>query len=388
MRPVRARISALAVGFPSLLRTNRYFRVLRPDVVAAAESHSLARIWAKGPSTSEPTAFDLAMVPFADDPFRGAVERRLRARGETALSMELEAARGALSALRISPDELDLTLSSSFVGDRFGVGNAPYLARELGLRTPAWNFETACASSVVGVHMAAELVASGAYRRVLLVVSTSNSVQVVDSDSIAWFVGDGAGAFVVEPASEGEAILGYHTLNSVGTNDMFVIRSVPDGDGTRLTTVADPRAAAMARDTAEPYLRECVGGALARAELSAADVDFWIFNTPNAWYADFCARVLGVPERRWLSVYPRYANIGGALMPATLYHALAEGRVQPGDVVGCYAIGSSSTASALVMRVGRVALGPFPSRPAVEDADAQDAMRAAVERFPEHRRQA
>lgn len=372
-----ARVTSLGVAFPSILRTNAYWRRLRPELVAHAEAYSLARLWGPGErATAGPTTpFDLTMAPYLADPFRGAVERRLRAPGETALSMELAAARGALSAAGLTPSDLDLVLSSSFVGDRLGVGNAAYLARELALEAPAWNFESACAGSVVGLHMSSSLVASGAYRRVLVVVSTSNSVQVEEGDTIGWFVGDGAGAFVVERSDSVEGVLGHHTVNSVGTNDMFVIRAVPDGrGGTRLTTVASPEAGAMARDTAEPYLRACVAGALRHAELSLRDVDFWVFNTPNAWYADFCARVLGVEPGRYHSVYPRYGNIGAALAPATLYHALEERRVRPGQTVGFYAVGSSSTASALVLRAGDIALGPTPLRPSVEDADAPVAM--------------
>ncbi|HWL86014.1 MAG TPA: beta-ketoacyl synthase N-terminal-like domain-containing protein, partial [Polyangiaceae bacterium] len=264
----------------------------------------------------------------------------------------------------LSPSDLDLTLVSSFVGDRFGVGNAAYLAKELRLRAPAWNFETACSSSVVGLHMAASLLRSGDYRRILVVTSTSNSVQVEEDDTIGWFVGDGAGAFVVEPVERGFGVLGWKTINSVETNDMFVIHSVPETAGsTRLCTSANENASGMARDTAEPYLRTCVDGALAMASMTVREVDFWVFNTPNAWYADFCARVLGVDSSgpaRYHSVYSRYSNIGAALMPATLYHALDEKRVGPGAVVGLYSVGSTSTASALIMKIGDVALGPRP----------------------------
>jgi 3-oxoacyl-[acyl-carrier-protein] synthase-3 len=105
------------------------------------------------------------------------------------------------------------------------------------------------------------------------------------------------------------------------------------------------------------------------AQLGVGDVDFWVFNTPNAWYADFCAAVLGVEEGRYHSVYARYANIGAALMPATLYHAIHDGKVRPGQVVGLYSVGSTSTAASVVMRVGEIALGPYPERPARPDAE-------------------
>ncbi|MBX3274642.1 MAG: hypothetical protein KF729_30530 [Sandaracinaceae bacterium] len=368
-------MTALAVAFPSVRRTNEHWRRHHAAKVQEAEQLTLAKLWSapERAAGAEPSAFERTMFPYLEDPFRGAVERRLRAPGERALSMELEAARGALGAAGVSTEQVDLTLVTSFVGDRFGVGDAAYLADALGLTTPAWNYETACSGSVVGLHMAASLVSSGEYGRVLVVASTSNSVQVVDDDSLGWFVGDGAGAFVVEPVAEGYGVLGHATLNSVGTNDMFVIHSVPDGaGGTRLCTRANERAAEMARDTAEPYLRATVSAALARASVVLGDVDFWVFNTPNAWYADFCALALGVAPGRYHSVYPRYANIGAALMPATLYHALHERRVGPGALVGMYSIGSTSTASAVIARLGEVALGPYPEPPPVSDEPTQE----------------
>ena len=357
-----AGITGLAVGFPSVVRTNDYWRARYPEIVAQAEQYSLARLWAKSDREGDP--FDAAAGDYLADPFRGAKERRIRAPGETALSMELHAARGALEATGYTPDDIDLMLVTSFVADQLGTGNALYLARELGLRAPAWNYETACSGSVVGLHMAATMVKSGLYRRVLVVGSTSNSVTSADDDTLAWFIGDGAGAFVVEPVPEGYGVLGWKTINSIETTNIFVIHSVAQPDGsTRLLTKASQRANAIAREVAEPYLRVCVDGALSAAGMRTSDVDFWLFNTPNAWYADFCAKLLGVEKGRYTSVYERYGNIGAALMPATFYHALHEKRVPPGSVVGIYSIGSTSTSSGVIMRVGDIALGPYPERP-------------------------
>jgi len=280
----------------------------------------------------------------------------------------------AIGHTRVRPDALPCILLTSGPGVTNAVTGLAAVLSEgvpaivIGGEVPRSKFgHRALQEGSPETKMAASLLAGGGARRALVVVSTSNSVQVLDDDTIGWFVGDGAGAFVVERSgSDSDAgVVGWKTINSVGTNDMFVIRSVPSGDGgTRLCTVADESAGAMARDTAEPYLRACVDGALTMASMSVADVDFWIFNTPNAWYADFCARALGVAEDRYHSVYPRYANIGAVLMPAALYHALDEGRIRPGDAIGMYSVGSSSTASALILRVGQVALGPYPERPA------------------------
>lgn len=374
-------LRSLAVGFPSLRRTNDYWRTLYPDIVEKAEQYSLAKVWSKPPEGAERTIFDVTMDPYREDPFRGAVERRIRSADESALSMELTAARDALDAAGVEPKDVDLTLVTSFMGDRLGVGNATYLAAHMGLGGPAWNFESACSGSLVGLLQATSLVRSGDYNRVLVVASTSNSLQSSDEDSLAWFVGDGAGAFVVERVESPFGVLGGRVIPSVETNDMFRIRVRDDGQGgTRFVTEAGPHTAAIVRDVGEKYLRHAVGAGLANAGLDLADVDYWVFNTPTAWYAEFCARVLELEPERYHSTYERYANIGAALMTANLYHGLADDRIRTGDVVGLYSIGSSSTSACAIVRVGDVALGPYPDRP--EDADADLARRQAQSKRP------
>ena len=364
-------LRSLAVGFPSLRRTNDYWRTLYPQVVERAEQHSLAKVWAPPPEGEERILFDTTMDPYREDPFRGAVERRIRSASETALSMELTAAKGALAAAHVDPASVDLTLVASFMGDRLGVGNASFLAAELGLGGPAWNFESACSGSVVGLLQATSLVRSGDYQRVLVVASTSNSRQVTDDDSMGWFVGDGAGAFLVERVEAPFGVLGGRVIPSVETNDMFRIRVKNDGSGgTRFVTEAGPHTAAIARDYAETYLRQAVAAGLAAAGMELEDVDYWVFNTPTAWYAELCGRTLGIEPDRYHSNYDRYANIGAALMPATLYHGLHDQRIRPGDVVGLYSIGSTATSACAIVRMGEVGLGDYPEPPAVPDADA------------------
>jgi len=88
-----------------------------------------------------------------------------------------------------------------------------------------------------------------------------------------------------------------------------------------------------------------------------SEIDFFVFNTPTAWYGEFCRRSLGIPEERSVDTYPEFANVGPALLPVNLYRAAQSGRLRPGDLVLVYTIGSVSSAGALVMRWGDVALG-------------------------------
>jgi 3-oxoacyl-[acyl-carrier-protein] synthase-3 len=116
----------------------------------------------------------------------------------------------------------------------------------------------------------------------------------------------------------------------------------------------------LMRDNSERQLRTCVDGALRAAGVALSEIRFFVFNTPVAWFARFCARALGVDPERTINMYPAYGNIGSALTTANLFHAAHERKIQKGDLVLLYAVGSVSTAGATVMRWGDVALGAPP----------------------------
>lgn len=356
-----AGIRSIALAFPEQVRTNDHWRRLHPELVRRAEEKGLAKIFQAEGSTPESRIFDEEMAPFLSDPFRGTVERRALAPGETALGLELRAAQAALAAARLSPQEVDLLLVNSVRPDEIIPGNAVFLARALGMRAAAWNLESMCTSSVVALQTAAALVRAGEHRHVLVVISCTYTRDASETDTFSWFLGDGAGAFVVGPAPPGQGVLGCKVLNTSETCGSFYYDFVSAPEGTqRIHLNAGPGAGRAVRDTGVVYLKECSEGAMAAAGVKQSDIRFFIFNTPVAWYAPFCARVLGIPMERTINTYPRYANIGPVLTLANLYHAAAAGRIRPDDLVLLYAIGSVSTAGAAVVRWGDVALGPPP----------------------------
>ncbi len=337
----------LGVAVPRTVRTNDWWREHHPILVAQAEQSTLAKIWT-GSNDADP--FQRTMAPFLDDPFRGSVERRVLAPGERALHLEERAARRAIEAAGMGPQDVDLMIVASFRADQVGVGNAAFLARALDLRAPAWNLETACSSSVVALQTACAMVRAGEARRVLVVTSCTYSRDADPADSLSWFLGDGAGAFVVGPVEPGLGQLAHHVEHTACTCDTFRYDlDVVDGMA-QVVMRASPQTGRVLHESSVHFLRACVDGVLDRAGLTLGDVDFFVFNTPTAWYHRFAAAALEVDETRTISTYPELANIGPALMPANLHRALTTGRIRRGDRVLLYAIGSVSTASAAVLR--------------------------------------
>lgn len=346
-----AGITSLSVHFPEEVRSNRWWEEHHPELVADAAQRSLAKVFSQ---QGEPqTIFDKAMRPYEADPFRGARLRRV-AGEEDSTSLEIKAARKALDAAGRQPEEIDLLISTGFVTPNLSVGNAVFVAGALGLTGAAWNLESACGGPLNALITASALVRAGAHRRVLVTTSCTYLQHAREDESLSWFMGDGAGAFLVEAG--GAAVLGgsaRHTAETCGT----WYHTIEDG---KRVMRASPKTGALMRATAEPQLRACTAGALEQAGLSLSDIDAFVFHTPTAWFADFAAEALGIPRERTIDTYPLYANVGPALTTTNLHHAAMTGLLKPGDRVLVFGPGSSSSSAAVVLQWGEVALSAGP----------------------------
>ncbi len=357
-------IRSLAVSFPSIIRTNDYYRQHFPDLIVQAEHKSLAKTFSTANSTSNTNLeiWSQEMMPYLSDPFRGTVERRVLAPDESSLTLEYRAACDALKAANLSPDEVDLMLVTSLFPEHLLPGNAAFLAGKLGLRGAAWNVESTCTSALVSLQTACALVRTGEYRNVLVVVSTTYSRFTDENDTLAFLSGDGAGAFVVGSLKLNQGVLGTKIVNTAETCGAFFNEFTTDAHGKPCMFIRGGKnASKMFIDTTVKFLRTCCHGAVAAAGVTLEQIKFFAFNTPTAWYARVCTSTLGIDPERTINLNPLYANIGPTFPLANLYHAAQSGKISENDLVLVYTMGSSSNGAATVMRWGDVALGPAPA---------------------------
>jgi 3-oxoacyl-[acyl-carrier-protein] synthase-3 len=356
-------IRSLAVSLPSIIRTNDYYREHYPESVAQAEQKNLAKTFSLSESTSNLSEFDREMARYQSDPFRGAVERRVLGPGESPLTLEYRAACDALEAANLAPSDIDLLIAASWLPEYYvAPGDAVFLAREFGISCPAWNIESACSSALVALQTACALVQTGQYDNVLVALSSTNSRVTTEDDTLSWFLGDAGAAFVVSSLKANQGILGAKVVNTADTCGVFVHEFESNEQGNvRVCLRAGKAGIRPLRDTAGVLVRNCCQEAAAAAGVSLEEIDFFVFNTPLAWYSSLCVNALGIAPERTLNLFPQYANIGLALPAVTLYHAAQSGKIRENDLVLVYTVGSVSTAGAVVMRWGDVALGPAPA---------------------------
>ena len=361
---MRSGIISLAVEFPKTCRTNEYWRKRHPEMVAGAEQRALSRVWARS-SAGERTAFERAMEPYLDDPFRGTRQRRVLMPNERAVSaLEAPVARAAIGAAGLVAADIDLMIVSAFPSDQPGIGDAAFLAGELGLTGAAWNLETACSSALVAFRTACALVDANQYRNVLVVTCCLYSRVTEVTDSLAWTIGDAAAAFVVAARSTAVAIEGFHTVNTAETCGAISYQLEGRGEEAVMRMRVNRETGYRLRDSAERTVSVCVDEALADAGLSLADIDRFVCNTPTAWFAEFFARKLGIDPNMVTDPHPMYANIGPALWPTALHYAVSAGDVTAGQRVLLFSVGSVASAAAAVVTWGEIGLGPAPAPPA------------------------
>jgi 3-oxoacyl-[acyl-carrier-protein] synthase-3 len=355
-------ISSLALNLPSLTRKKDYYIEKYPEIIAQAEQKSLARLFSLA-GTPPSNEFDIEMMPYLSDPFRGTVEQRILSAGESSLTLEYRAARNALDAAQLSVEDIDLMLVASVWPEQVGFGNAAFLAHELSFKGAAWNLDAACGVTPVALQTACALVRAEEYNKVLVVISCTYSRFFDENDSLSWCVSDGAGAFVVDKLRFNQGLLATKTINtSLWRHGLFSTIKGDEQGNPLVRMQIGKEANKLFRETAKDMLLTCCKGAVATVGVSLEQIDFFLFNTATAWFANFCIRVLGIDPERTINLYPQYANAGPVLTVANMYHAAQLGKIRENNLVLIYGFGAAGVASASVMRWGKVALGSDPMK--------------------------
>src|SRR6267378_4415809 len=159
------------------------------------------------------TNFDLEKMVDTSDQWiverTGIRERRIAAPGEASSDMAVIAARRALAAARLGPEDVDQIIVATTTPDRILPSCACTVQHKLGAsRAAAYDMFAACTGFVYGLGLGQGLIGSGIADTVLLigVEKLSSIVDYTDRDTCVLF-GDGAGAAVLRPAAPGEGIL-------------------------------------------------------------------------------------------------------------------------------------------------------------------------------------
>lgn len=288
----------------------------------------------------------------------GIRERRIADESMATSDMAVAAAREALCKRGIDAKELDAILVCTVTPDMLFPSTACLVQHQLGA-TGAWGFDlvAACSGFLYGMTVGAHLVCSGT-RRKILVIGADTMSRIIDYTDRATCVlfGDGAGAFLIEPATDGEGgFIGY--LNEIdGSGAPFL--QMPAG-GSRLPasteTVAE-RKHYVKQEGQQVFkfavrkMYELCDTLLKQHGFSACDVGLLIPHQANKRIITATAERLGLAEEKVLLNLDKYGNTTAATIPLATRDAVAAGRLKKGDLVLFAAVGAGYTAGAILWR--------------------------------------
>lgn len=298
------------------------------------------------------------LAEWADDPFKGAVERRVMPTGMKPSDMEVEAARDAMARAGVGPGDIDLLLVFSQLPDQLMLGNATKLHHRLGLPTQCFSMSTenACNAFMQQLTLAEQMIRGGRVRRALLIQSSGavHACRPEDPHS-AWF-GDGATAAVVGPVSEGRGILGTCHKTDGSFHDALMTgspgRNWWEGDPIYVYT-PDRNAARRMLMAISDIAKDGVHDALRNAGLSPEQVDFYATHQSTRWFRKVTQDYIGLPNARSFDSYAWTGSLAACNVPFMLGMGEREGLLADGQVAALYTGGSGITWSGMVIRWGR-----------------------------------
>jgi 3-oxoacyl-[acyl-carrier-protein] synthase-3 len=292
----------------------------------------------------------------------GIRERRWVEPWTTASDLGLEAARRALAVGNWQPGDIDLIIFATLSPDHYFPGAGVFLQHKLGLtNTPALDVRAQCSGMVYGLSVAQQYIATGQYKRILLVgaeVQSSAITKCTAGRDTAVLFGDGAAAMVLEESPDPERrILSCH-LHAQGefANRLWLDAPVNDGtvfmcqeymDSGRLNAYMDGRFVFKHAVTRMP---EVVKEALQHNNMTIADVDLFIFHQANLRINEYVAKSLEIPESKIFNNIEKYGNTSAASVGICLDECVRSDRIKKNDVVCVTTFGSGFTWGSAVIR--------------------------------------
>lgn len=299
------------------------------------------------------------MVDTTDEWIRsrsGISERRiLKDKDKASAFMAAEAAKKILAKKNLSPLDIELIIVATVTPDHQYPATANIVSDMIGA-TNAWSFDiqAACSSFIYALTTASKFIESGAHKKILVIGSDkmSSIIDYTDRKTSILF-GDGAGAVLLEPTTDGTGILdskmysdgsGKKSLYQPAGGSLIPssVESVTNKlhyvsmDGQSVFKVAVIKMA----DVAEEIMQ--------RNHLKADDIAFLVPHQANKRIIEGTANRMGISMDKVMLNIQKYGNTTSATLPICL--AEWESQLKKGDNLILTTFGAGFTWGGLYLK--------------------------------------
>lgn len=289
----------------------------------------------------------------------GIRQRHIAADGEYTSDVGLVAARRAMEAAGIGPQDLDMILFCTVSGDQPTPSTACVLQHKLGARNVmSMDLNAACTGFVYGLTIADQFIRSGMYEHILVVGAEvlHPFVNYKDRETCILF-GDGAGAVIVgrAKAETNSKIYSAHLRADGGLGELFTLKA--GGSAMPLSASALDRGdhflSMKGREIFKHAVRtmsDVCQQALDANDMQMDQIDWLIPHQANLRIIDAVGKHFGIPPEKVVVNIHDTGNTSAATVPIALDQAVRDGRISRGQNVLLTAFGSGLTSGSLLLK--------------------------------------
>jgi 3-oxoacyl-[acyl-carrier-protein] synthase III len=286
----------------------------------------------------------------------GIKERRLlKEEGKGTSYLAIKAAQNLLEKANLDPKEIDLVIMATATPDMPVASTGVYVATEIGATNAfAFDLQAACSSFLYGMSSASAYIASGKYKKVLLIGADKMSSIIDYTDRATCIIfGDGAGAVLFEPNTEGLG-LQDEILKSDGIGREF-LKIEAGGSILPPTEETVKNKQHFVFQDGKTVFKYAVSGMadvsekiMERNNLTHDDVNWLVAHQANRRIIDATSNRMGLDESKVLINIQKYGNTTSATLPLLLSDF--ENQLKKGDNIIFAAFGGGFTWGAIYLK--------------------------------------
>jgi 3-oxoacyl-[acyl-carrier-protein] synthase-3 len=287
----------------------------------------------------------------------GIRQRHIVEKGMATSDLAIEAAKEALRQRGIPASEIEAIFLGTVTPDMFFPATACIVQEKIGAKG-AWGYDisAACSGFVYSLQTAVKFVESGAHKKVMAIGADVMSSIINYQDRTTCIIfGDGAGAVVVEPATDDNYLIDFiHEVDGSGACSLYM-----PGGGSRNPSsheTVDKKMHYVHQDGQAVFryavkkMAETSEAVLKRNGFTAKDVALFVPHQANRRIIMSSAERLGLKEDRIIINIGEFGNTTAGTIPLALESARQQGRLKKGDLVLIAAVGAGFTVGACLLR--------------------------------------
>jgi len=279
----------------------------------------------------------------------GIKERRiLKDKDKGTSYLAIKAAKDLIEKKQLDPQEIDLVLVATATPDLPVASTAAYVASKIGaINAFSYDLQAACSSFLYGMSTAAAYIESGRYKKVLLIGADKMSSIIDYTDRATCIIfGDGAGAVLFEPNSEGYGYQDeYLRTDGVGRDFLRIEAGGSLLPASEETLKNNQHYVYQDGKTVFKFavsnMADAAAKIMERNKLTHDDVNWLVPHQANKRIIDATANRMELDKEKVMMNIERYGNTTSATLPLLL--ADYEHQLKKGDALVFAAFGGGFT---------------------------------------------